>query len=73
MESQPQNSEFRNNPEYFHPCIYLYSADSLLFITLYFGSLGMDCFISESCYRGTLYDGIIGKWPFHGYFPIIPL
>ena len=20
MESQPQNPEFRNNPEYFHPC-----------------------------------------------------
>ena len=22
MESQPQNSEFRNNTENFHPCIY---------------------------------------------------
>ena len=22
MESQPQNPEFRNNPEIFHPCIY---------------------------------------------------
>ena len=22
MESQPQNPEFRNNPENFHPCIY---------------------------------------------------
>ena len=22
MESQPQNPEFRINPEYFHPCIY---------------------------------------------------
>ena len=21
MESRPQNSEFGNNPEYFHPCI----------------------------------------------------
>ena len=21
MESQPQNSEFKNNPENFHPCI----------------------------------------------------
>ena len=20
MESQPQNPEFRNNPEHFHPC-----------------------------------------------------
>ena len=23
MESQPQNPEFRNNPENFHPCIAL--------------------------------------------------
>ena len=22
MESQPQNPEFRNNPENFHPCIH---------------------------------------------------
>ena len=22
MESQPQNPEFRNNPENFHPCLY---------------------------------------------------
>ena len=22
MDSQPQNPEFRNNPENFHPCIY---------------------------------------------------
>ena len=22
MESQPQNPEFRNNPENFHPCMY---------------------------------------------------
>ena len=24
MESQPQNPEFRNNPENFHPCMYNY-------------------------------------------------
>ena len=24
MESQPQNPEFRNNPENFHPCMYSY-------------------------------------------------
>ena len=24
MESQPQNPEFRNNPENFHPCRYMY-------------------------------------------------
>ena len=23
MESQPQNREFRNNPENFHPCVIL--------------------------------------------------
>ena len=23
MESQPQNPEFKNNPEIFHPCYYL--------------------------------------------------
>ena len=23
MESQPQNPEFRNNPENLHPCIYI--------------------------------------------------
>ena len=25
MESQPQNSEFRNNPENFHPCFMCFS------------------------------------------------
>ena len=23
MESKPQNPEFRNNPENFHPCVYI--------------------------------------------------
>ena len=23
--------------------------------------------------KGQFYKGIIGKWPFHGYFPIISL
>ena len=23
MESQPQNPEFRNNPDIFHPCVWL--------------------------------------------------
>ena len=27
MESQPQNPEFRINPENFHPCIYFMSID----------------------------------------------
>ena len=26
MESQPKNPEFRNNPENFHPCVYLISS-----------------------------------------------
>ena len=30
MESQPQNPEFRNNPENFHPCFY-----SVAFISLF--------------------------------------
>ena len=29
MESQPQNPEFRINPENFHPCIYLFKRGSL--------------------------------------------
>ena len=28
MESQPQNPEFRNNPENFHPCELLISSQS---------------------------------------------
>ena len=30
-------------------------------------------FISERVIKGQFYKGIIGKWPFHGHFPIIPL
>ena len=41
MESQPQNPEFRNNPENFNPC----------FIRLYLGPIGMDCVIRVSCYK----------------------
>ena len=26
MESLPQNAEFRNNPENFHPCIWVFTA-----------------------------------------------
>ena len=29
MESQPQNPEFRNNPENFHPCLLLSNKDWL--------------------------------------------
>ena len=28
MESQPQNPEFRNNPESFHPCMYIAETDA---------------------------------------------
>ena len=32
------------------------------FVTLYLGSIGMGCIISESCYiNGQFYKGIIGK------------
>ena len=29
MESQPQNPEFRNNPENFHPCNTIFNGASL--------------------------------------------
>ena len=29
MESQPQNPEFRNNPEIFHPCLIAYIANTM--------------------------------------------
>ena len=29
MESQPQNPEFRNNPENFHPCKYIKNNEEL--------------------------------------------
>ena len=29
MECQPQNPEFRNNSENFHPCVHLYSHQDL--------------------------------------------
>ena len=44
MESQPQNPEFRNNPESFHPC----------FIRLCLGSMGMEGVVSELCYKSTI-------------------
>ena len=31
------------------------------FITLYLGPLGMDCVISELCYKKTILQKIIGK------------
>ena len=31
MESQPQNPEFRSNPENFHPCYCMSYADQLIF------------------------------------------
>ena len=30
MESQPQNPEFKNNPENFHPCMYRISGLNLV-------------------------------------------
>ena len=57
---------------------------SIPFIKLYLGSIGMDCVISESCYKGIIlqrnYRKMTIKWPFsynsfvkfHGkHFPII--
>ena len=34
MESQPQNPEFGNNPENFHPCFTLFSGSRWLFAEL---------------------------------------
>ena len=31
MESQPQNPEFRNNPENFHPCVQVCSVGEFYF------------------------------------------
>ena len=28
MESQPQNPEFRNNPENFHPCVHIFNSST---------------------------------------------
>ena len=33
----------------------------------------MDFVISQSCYKGKFYKGIIEKLPLHGHFSIIPL
>ena len=47
-----------------------------LFIVLYLGSIGMDRVLVELAnlvINGQFYIEIIGKLPFHGHFPIIPL
>ena len=33
MESQPQNPEFRNNPENFHPCILLHLLPNIVCVS----------------------------------------
>ena len=48
MESQPQNPEFRNNPENFHPCS--------PFIMLCLG-----VHRTGPCYKRQFYKGIAGK------------
>ena len=32
MESQPQNPEFRNNPENFHPCLQHWKVKHILYL-----------------------------------------
>ena len=41
MESQPRNPEFRNNPENFHPCIYLACSQdlSICFLPKYYSGI----------------------------------
>ena len=47
MESQPQNPEFRNNPENFHPCIspmlfrLVVCADALCPVNIFFCHIGI--------------------------------
>ena len=43
------------------------------FIMLWLLSIGTDPVISDSCYKGAIFKGIIGKCPFHGPFPMISL
>ena len=42
MESQPQNPEFRNNPENFHPCLAVHEGLSLTLCML--GNCPCFCF-----------------------------
>ena len=37
------------------------------------GSIGMDCVIRESCYKGTILQKNYRKIIFYGHFPIIPM
>ena len=38
MESQPQNPEFRNNPENFHPCVHSHYSKLSKFQTLVYNN-----------------------------------
>ena len=42
-------------------------------IKLCLESIETDHVISESLHKGTFYKAIIGKLPFYGHLPIIPL
>ena len=43
------------------------------FITLYLGSIGMDHIERNRVIKGQFSKVIIGKFPFHGHFPVIPV
>ena len=56
MESQPQNLEFRNNPESFHPCCYRKGkANALkLFNIFLLPSQILCCYSQNACQNSTL-------------------
>ena len=52
MESQPQNPEFRNNPENFHPCI-IFLKSELITSNLYKQFSPIECW---ACSASKLFD-----------------
>ena len=43
MESQPQNPEFRNNPENFHPCVHIVNSSGHLRQCPFFIHVAIEC------------------------------
>ena len=46
MESQPQNPEFRNNPENFHPCTYAHKSLPRSCTSMAFSKSGLTGFLA---------------------------
>ena len=64
MESQPQNPEFRNNPENFHPCFYTLKKDSEFDLDYMARSHFMKLHLVEKSLAGTpfffIFKGLVG-------------